>query len=307
MGRLSNLRIVDPVLTNLALGYTNNELIAETLFPIVEVEKERNKLPKFGKEAFKIYNTERALRAKSNRINPEGITDMDLATDEHDLEYPIDYREEAEAAFPLQAHATMTVTGAIQLRREKTCADMAQNLANYGAGNKVTLAGASQFTHVDSDPITVIETGKEAVRAKIGRRPNTMVIGAKSLLPLKFHAKLIDKIKYVQKGMIRLEQLRDLFEIENIVVGEAVYAGDNDAFGDIWGDNIILAYVPKRQGSLARHIGEPSFGYTPRRKGALQVDVRTEDGKIELVRSTDNYRPYIVGAEAGYLINDTNA
>jgi len=306
MGRLSNLRIVDPVLTNLALGYSNAELIADTLFPIVEVEKERNKLPKFGKEAFKIYNTERALRAKSNRINPEGITDMDLATDEHDLEYPIDYREEAEAAFPLQSHATVTVTGAIQLRREKTCADLAQNAANYAASNKVTLAGASQFTHADSDPITVIETAKDAIRSKIGKRPNTMVIGAKALLPLKFHAKLIDKIKYVQKGMIRLEQLRDLFEIDNIVVGEAVYAGDNDVFGDIWGDNIILAYVPKRQAGVDRNVMEAAYGYTPRRRGSLQVDVRTEDGKIELVRATDNYRPYIVGAEAGYLISDTN-
>ncbi|MGE0333088.1 MAG: hypothetical protein AB7P37_20600 [Ramlibacter sp.] len=308
MGRLSNIRIVDPVLTNLAIGYTNAQLVAEWLFPFAPVDKERSKLPKFGKEAFKIYNTLRALRAKSNRINPEGITDMDLVTDEHDLEYPIDYREEAEAAFPLQAHATHTVTEAIQLRREKTCADMAQNAANYGAGNKITLAGTSQFTHASSDPIAVIETAKDAVRSKIGRRPNTMVIGATALRPLKFHDKLVDKIKYVQKGKIRLEHLRELFEIENIVVGEAVYADDNDAFGDIWGDNIVLAYVPpKSNGSMDRDVLAPSYGYTPRRKGNPSVDVRTEDGKIELVRATDNYRPYIVGADAGYLISDTNA
>lgn len=309
MGRLSNLRIVDPVLTNLAIGYQNAQLIAEHLFPLVPVDKERSKLPKFGKEAFRIYNTERALRAKSNRINPEGITDMDLVTDEHDLEYPIDYREDAEAAFPLQAWATHTVTEAIQLRREKTCADMAQNAANYAASNKITLAGASQFTNASSDPIAVIETGKEAVRAKIGRRPNTMIIGAAALKPLKFHASLTDKIKYVQKGMIRLEHLRELFEIENVVVGEAVYAGDNDVFGDVWGDNILLAYVPKKRSGdgMSRDVLEPSYGYTPRRKGMPQVDVRTEDGKVELVRATDNYRPYIVGADAGYLISDTNA
>lgn len=40
--------------------------------------------------------------------------------------------------------------------------------------------------------------------------------------------------------------------------------------------------------------------YTPRRKGNPLVDVRTEDGKVELVRNTDNFRPYIVGADAGY-------
>ncbi|MBX3588788.1 MAG: hypothetical protein KF796_19320 [Ramlibacter sp.] len=308
MGRLSNLRIVDPVLTNLAIGYSNNEYVAETLFPLVPVDAERSKLPIFGKEAFRLYNTERALRARSNTISPEGITSMDLVTDEHDLEYPIDYREEAESAFPLESHATHVVMQGLQLGREKKCADMAQNAANYGASNKITLSGTSQFTHASSDPISVIETGKEAVRAKIGKRPNTMVIGAAALRPLKFHSVLVDKIKYVQKGMVRLEQMRDLFEIENIVVGEAIYSTDAGVFTDVWGDNIILAYVPKKKSDVEREVMEPSYGYTPRRNGKLLVDKHVvSGGKIEMVRATDNYRPYIVGADAGYLISDTNA
>lgn len=306
MGRLSNIRMVDPVLTNLALGYSNNEFVGMHLMPFVPVEKEANKLPKFGKEAFKIYNTERALRAKSNRISPEGITLVDLNTDEHDLEYPIDYREDAEAAYPLQAHAANVTSQGIALRREKMIADLAQNAANYAASNKITLAGASQFTAAGSDPIGVIEDGKDAVRAKIGKRPNTMIIGAAVLKVVKFHAALIDKIKYTQTGAVRLAQLRELFEIENIYVGEAVYSSDADVFGDVWRDNIVLAYVPTQQGGVARNMMEPSYGYTPRRTGNPLVDVRTEDGKIEVVRNTDNFRPYIVGAEAGYLISDTN-
>lgn len=307
MGRLSNIRMVDPVLTNLALGYSNSEYVGQYLMPFVPVDKEANKLPKFGKEAFKIYSTERALRAKSNRINPEGITLVDLNTDEHDLEYPIDYREDAEAAFPLQAHATNVSTGGIALRREKMIADLAQNAANYAASNKIALSGTSQFTHASSDPIGVIEDGKEAVRSKIGKRPNTMVIGASAFKPLKFHASLTDKIKYTQTGAIRLAQLRELFEIENIYIGEAVYSSDADVFGDLWTDSIVLAYVPTKQSSVERNLMEPSYGYTPRRKGNPLVDVRTEDGKIEVVRATDNFRPYLVAAEAGYLISDTNA
>jgi hypothetical protein len=307
MSRLSNLRIVDPVLTNLALGYTNNQFVGEKLMPFVSVDKETSKLPSFGKEAFKIYSTERALRAKSNRINPEGIGSIDLSTDEHDLEYPIDYREDAEAAFSLQSHATHVVTEAIQLRREKMIADMAQNLANYSASNKIVLSGTSQFTNGASDPIGVVEDGKEAIRSKIGKRPNTMIIGAAALKPMKFHASLIDKIKYTQTGAVRLAQMRELFEIENIYVAEAIYSTDTNTFVDVWGDNIVLAYVSPEQTSVARNVYDPSFGYTPRRKGSLQVDVRTEDGKIELVRCTDNFRPYIVGADAGYLISDTNA
>ena len=52
---------------------------------------------------------------------------------------------------------------------------------------------------------------------------------------------------------------------------------------------------------------EPSFGYTLRKKSNPVVDTRTEDGKIELIRNTDIFRPFLLGADAGYLISDTNA
>ncbi|MBK1613362.1 hypothetical protein CKO44_07750 [Rubrivivax gelatinosus] len=307
MGRLSNLRIVDPVLTNVALGYTNNEFVGQYLMPYVWVERTTSKLPVFGKEAFKIYNTERALRAKSNRIQPEGIGSIDLTTDEHDIEYPIDYLEAEEAAFPLETWATTVVQGVIALRREKMIADMAQNAANFG-GNSITLSGTSQFTNAASTPLDVFEDAKEGIRKKIGKRPNTAVIGASSLRSLRFHAQITDKLKYTSRGVVRLEALRDLLEIENIYVGEGIYSDDAGNFADLWSDNIVLAYVPaeSKQQGVERNAYDPSFGYTPRRRGMPQVDVRAEDGKLELVRSTDNFRPYITAATAGYLIADTN-
>src|SRR6266540_3209665 len=115
MGRRADLRIVDPILSALARGYIFPELACETLFPVVRVEKEAGKLPQFGKEAFRIYQTERALRAKSNRINPEDYGHIDVVLKEHDLEYPIDYRErdEAEGVLPLERWATNVVTKAL--------------------------------------------------------------------------------------------------------------------------------------------------------------------------------------------------
>ena len=190
MPRLSNLRVVDPVLTNLAVGYNNAEMIAENLFPMVELEAEAGKIPVFGKEKFRIYNTVRALRAKSNRIQPENIDGLDIVLDEHDLEFPIDYREDAESAFPLQAWATDVVTEGIQLRREKYCADLAQNAANYATGNKITLSGTSQFTDSSSNPEGVISDAKAAIRSKIAKHPNTMVIGYEAARSLVRHPQL---------------------------------------------------------------------------------------------------------------------
>lgn len=306
MGRLSKLRVVDPVLTNLAVGYTNEQLIADQLMPFVPLDKEGGKIPLFGREHFKVYQTERALRAKSNRISPEDIGTVDVAMDEHDLEYPIDYREDAESAFPLQARATDVTTEGIRLRHESMVADIVQNPANYGAGNKITLSGTSQFTNETSDPEGVVSDAKAAVRAKIVKEPNTMVIGYETWRVLKRHPQLKAILSDSRPRLVQLADLCEIFEIPNIVVGRAVKANDAGVTTDIWGDNMVLAYVPNaRNGQRSPY--EPSFGYTLRKRGQPVVDTRTEDGKVELIRNTDIFRPFLLGADAGYLISDTNA
>ncbi len=152
MSTLAKRRIVDPVLTNIARGYTNASLVGTELFPIVEVDKEGGKIPQFTKEAFKIYNTERAIRSRSNRINPELHTSIDFLLTEHDLEYPMDYREIEENATPLKIHATNVVSDGIALRLEKLIADLCQNLSSFPTGNKVTLGAGSKFDDDTSNP-----------------------------------------------------------------------------------------------------------------------------------------------------------
>jgi Phage major capsid protein E len=307
MGRLSNLRGVDPVLTTLARGYSNNELIAEALFPFVPTPKEAGQYPEFGKEAFFLYNTERALRGKSNRMDPEALNWVDFTTKENDLEYPIDYREKNEALFNTQKHGAVTVQNILMLQREYHAAALAQNLSTYGADNKITLSGTSQFSdYANSDPVAVVDAGKEAIRAKTGKYPNTMTMGAATFKILKEHPKLIEKIKYSMKGVLTVALMKEIFDIENLKIGKAVYADDDGTFNDVWADNIVLAYVPKKQSGMDRDWHEPSYGYTLRRIGYPFVDRYEEGKKVELVRNTDNYVVKVVGADAGYLINNTN-
>ena len=96
--------------------------------------------------------------------------------------------------------------------------------------------------------------------------------------------------------------LKEFFEIENIVVGRSIYADANNNFARVWGNNIILAYVPKL---TSRTEYDPSFGYTVRKKDALQIDEYQKEGnKVKYIRATDIYTPFLVGAEAGYLISN---
>jgi hypothetical protein len=304
--RLSNLRVVDEVLTNVARGFSNASFVGTNLFPLVEVNKEAGKIPQFPAEAFKVYNTERAIRAKSNRINPEDRTTIDYILTEHDLEYPIDYREAEEDIYNLEIYATYVVSEGINLRLEKMVADLCQNLSNYPTGNKVTLSSADKFTTTTSNPFTIFSTAKNAVRSKIAKYPNTCILGASAFNALKEHPSVTDRIKYTEHAVVTEEILKTLLGFENLYVGNAVYVNDSNAFNDIWSDNVIVAYVPPKKSDIERNVYEPAFGYTLRKKNNPVVDKYDEGGKVHFVRSTDNFISKIVGSDAGYLINDTN-
>ncbi|AZE47156.1 Phage protein [Pseudomonas chlororaphis] len=303
--RLKALRVVDPVLTNLARGYRNAQYIGEGLFPIALIDKEAGTIPLFGKEAFEVYDTERAIRAQSNVMTPDDLDGLDVVLREHDIAYPVDYREKSESMFDAEARASRRVVNTIDLRREVTCAKLAQNPATFPTGSKVTLSGSSQWSNDGGDPIGDVERGKEVVRSRIGIRPNAITMGASVYQSLKFHKKLQEALGSNERKLITLEHLKALFGIDDIRIGEALAGSINTA--DIWSDNLTLAYVAKSTGDSQADYEEPSFGYTLRRKGMPEIDTYdTAGGKVRFVRNTDIYKPVVVGSDAGYLISDIN-
>ena len=304
MGRLEDLRI-NAYLSEVARGYTNSAFIADALFPTIESELEKVDIFEFNKEAFQVYNTERAIRADSNVVSPKGFNKKTATLTEHDLAYPIDYREEEESKkVKLQLHATNVVTEGLRLKQEKQCADLVQNIANYPTGSKITLSGTSKFNVKDSDPVGVIENAKDAIAGKIAQDPNTMVIGYEAWKTLRRHDQIKELISNSQNKIVTLNFLKEIFEIPNIVIGRSVFVDDSGNFSKIWGDNIVLAYVPALN---SRTEYDPSFGYMIKKKNALNIDeYRKEGNKLKYIRATDIYTPFIVGSDAGYLIADTN-
>lgn len=305
--RLKRLRVVDPVLTNLARGYRNAAYIGENLFPVAHLDKEAGIIPLFGKEAFRLWETERAIRAKSNVMTVDDPNTLDVVLREHDLSYPVDYREQAESMFNEEAKAAKRVKDAIDLGREVRAAYLAQNPNTYLSGAKVSLSGSSKWANSGGDPIKDVEDGKEVIRQRTGMRPNTAVIGATTYATLKFHQKLASALGTQERKLITLEHLKALWGIENIFIGEALAADGRGATGDIWGDNVVLAYVAKPGAGESADHDIPSFGYTLRKRGMPETDKYDAEGsKVQYVRHTDIYKVVVVGADAGYLIANVN-
>jgi hypothetical protein len=301
------VRVVDPVLTQVAQGYRNAAMVGMSLFPAVPVGQRGGQIITFGKEDFELYATRRAPGSNTKRVQ-FGYAGGSFALESHSLEgvLPIELQQEAQAVpgIDLARMEIAKVQNVIALRLEKAQADLATTAANYGSGNKLTsLTGTSLWSDAtSSDPIANVETAKDAIRAAIGLRPNVMVIGAQVLKALRQHSKIIDRIKYTGRDVPTPELLASLFGVDRVLVGDAVYADQSGAFVDVWGKNAVLAYVDV---STLASMGSPSFGYTYRLSGYPIVEPAyfERNPKSWIYPVTDEVSPVIASATAGYLIS----
>jgi len=299
----SQVRVADPVLTEVARGYRNPALVGLALFPYVPVGVRGGKVVQFGKEAFRLYNTARSPGSQVATAQ-FGYTGLNYALSDHAIAgvVPIEHIEDANMTpgFDLGANAVRFAQNSIALRLEVEQANVARTAASYAVSNKATLSGTSQWSHASSTPIQAIEDAKEAIRNQVGVRPNTLLIGAKVFAALKLHATIIDRIKYTQREIATPELLASLFGLDRVVVGDAVYQDASGAMQDAWGKDAILAYT--NTASLASQ-GEPSFGYTYQLRNYPVAEAPWLDRDIESWKYTvrDSVSPVITGAEAGFL------
>lgn len=303
-------RVVDPILSAVARGYRSPKAaVASVLFPIVPVGLRAGRIISFGPDDFKLVNTARAPGANTKRIQ-FGYAGENYSLVDYRLEgaVPNELQEEASngPGIDLSSNAVRRVQNIMALEREKQAADLARNEARYGAGNKETLSGTSQWSDPTSDPFTDIMDGKESIRAKIGERPNVLTLGPKVLTALRTHPKVLDRLSTASdRPPATLQQLQALFELQQIVEGEAVYH-DGSQFQDVWGKDAILAYTTP---ASMQEMGSPSFGYTYQLEDRPMVEEGYPDRNANswFYPVTDAYQPVLAGATAGFLFKSAVA
>lgn len=300
-------RVIDPILTNVAQGYKNSALVGAALFPAVPVGQRGGKILAFGREDFRLYSTLRAPGGNTKRVQ-FGYAGTPYALEQHSLEavVPFELMQDANAVpgIDLASMSVRKTQDIIALRTEKAQADLATTAGNYAAGNKTTLAGVSQWSDYTgtSDPINDVEVAKEAIRGKVGKRGNTVVMGAAVWKSLKNHPKVVDRIKYTGRDVATPELLASLFDVKLVVIGDGVYENAAGALVDVWGKFVVVAYTDL---SSAADMGSPSYGYTYRLQGnpAVEVPYQDRNAKSWVYPVTDELSPVQAAVDAGYLIS----
>lgn len=262
----------NPILTSLLLGMGQGTYVAEKLMPRLPQALSSVTLAQLGDERLRRYNTRRAPGAPTKRVNIkyEGKT---YAVDQYSVEVPMprELLREADTSRALQVGnyldvsriAMATANDILGLDYELEVATLATTAGTYAPGHVLALAAGTKWSAATGTAVTDVRTASEVVRKKIGKRPNRLTLSADAAVALSMNAEVKSYLPNTNTGPATIEQLKPILNVEEIVVGDAVWIDETDTGRDVWGNNAVLAYVPKIGGGGTEiSLAEPGFGFT---------------------------------------------
>ena len=289
----------DSVLSGISIMYENDEYIADRVLPVVPVVKESDLYYIYTRN-WRIPEAKRAPGAEAAEVEWNVETDS-YSCVEYALKGFVSDRDKDNADKPLdlEIDETNNVTGLIQLIREKRVADVVFASGSYT--NTSALTGGNRWDdYAGSDPIGDVRTGRATVHAASGKTPNTMIVGKQVHDKLLDHPDVLERIKYTQKGLVTADLLATLFEVDNYIVGKALYDSSNDggdeSLGYLWGKYVSLIYVEPSPG-----LRKVSYGYQFQSRGFRTKKWREEGRDGAFIESGEIRDEHLVSKDCGYL------
>jgi hypothetical protein len=312
---------VDALLTNMSIAYKNEFYIAEEIFPVVQVLKQSDIVPKYRRSDW--------FRATAKILGPTeapplGGFKVDNTDTYYCHEYGVGYKladrvaENTDQPYDLQRDAVEWTVDQIDLTRESNFVTNFWKTGVWGT-DKVGTSDTdfTQWsTYANSTPIIDIRGFRREVRRKIARNPNRMVLGDLTWERLEDHPDMLDRIKAgsssANPAVVNLNLLAQLFELEKVLVGYAIYTDDPEGtteasinYSALWDDDAFIYYAPN-----APSLKTPAAGYNfvwqtagrQRRFMRKRRDVLSE--KAWLIEAFEFYSQKITAPDAGLFVSD---
>jgi hypothetical protein len=306
----------NPILTSLLLGIGQGTFIANALFPALPQALSSVMLARIGNERFRRYNLRRAPGSATKRVDVKYDGQV-YTIDQYSVEVPIPrelIRESDESRrlnvgnyLDISRIAMTTAGDILTLDYELEAATLAADAATYASGHTLALAGGTKWSAATGTPQTDIIAASDMIRKKIGKRPNTLVLSADALSALIVNAQIKSQLPLTQLGPATIDQLKTVLNVPNIVVGDAIWIDAQDATSDIWGNNAVLAYVPRITGNSGDiSLAEPAFGFTNVMQGHpfAERPYFENNTKSWIYGATYERRPNIAYPEAAFLFQN---
>jgi hypothetical protein len=304
---------IQPELTAIAIAFRNQALVAERVLPSVPVGTQEFKYLQHNlAEGITLPDTKVGRGSRPNQVE-FSATELTDACRDYGLDDPIPNAdlENAPSNYDPKAVAAEYLAGLIDLDREVRTATKVTTAASFAAANKATLAGASQWSHADANPVSAILTAFDGMPI----RPNCLLLGQAVWTALRQHPKVLAAVfpgggNAGSGGVASRQAVADLLEIEDLIVGSSwqntAKKGQTANRTRVWGKFALGFYRPQRITSaremafgFSAQWGERIAGEIPDQNLGLRggVAVRVGESRSETVACWD----------AGYLWSDAVA
>lgn len=269
---------IDRALTEVSIKYTQDAsvFIADKVFPVVPVNKQSDRYFMYKKEDwFRDDAEERAAATESAGGDYEIDNTPSYFCRKYAYHKDITEEDRANSDDPLtpDIDATDFVTDKLLLRREVQWAATYFKADTWGKDYDGVVSGPTtgqvlQWNDANSTPIEDITAAATDIQETTGKRPNKLVIGQRVFDALKNHPDILDRIKYTQKGVVTVDLLAMLFEVEQVLIAGAIkntaHKGQTADMDFILGKHALLCYAAPRPS-----IKQPTAGYIFAWKGLL--------------------------------------
>lgn len=310
---------IDEVLTNISVAYPNNGMVGNILFPEVRVRKQSDLFNVFGREAWLPTDDVRAPGSRTVEIPGLKVSNRPYFAREYALQIPVtdEERENADSPLDPDRDATELVTSKLLLRRELRIRDLVTDTTRYASGHTTTINSANDKwdQYATSTPVADIKAGRRAMHASLFMEPNLAIIPYQVMSVLEDHPDFIERIKYSERGIVTPEIIASVIGIDRVIVPGLGYDSSGNPGGSasityLWGDDVILAWVPPRAG-----LRIPAFGYEfvwryPGGQSMVTERWRSNARRSDIIWVGRRYDLQLIALDendksiAGYLIKD---
>lgn len=301
---------INPALTAIALSYRNEALIADMVLPRVGVSVDSFKYYKMNKdEAFTVPDTKIGRKSEANVVEFGGVEVTDSTADYglKDIIPLQDIRNAQGTPFDPMGQASLNLSRLVQLDRELRVSGIVFNAANYAAANKATLSGNAQWSdYTNSNPLSEILTKFDSMLM----RPNKLVLGQAVWTTLRQHPRIIEAVKGTGAGLqaqgtVSRQQLADLLEIQEVIVGQAFVNGAKKgvapSYARCWGKFALAMYTEP----VTSTQSATTFGFTAESGGGLRMrdwfDDKIGTDGAQVVQLVDTVKEVLPANDLGYL------
>lgn len=298
---------IDTAMTNVSVMYRNQKFVAESIFPVLPVEKQSDKYYIYGLDNLRPSDDLRRPAAMSKQLEWTLATGGPYFCDGHALHDWIsdEARQNQDKALDLDTDTTIGLTDAIYLNREVNLeATLAANMSPTDLSAS-SYAGAWDQSGVD--PIGVVDTAKETIITGTGQVPNVFFASRPVFRALRNNPNVKARITGaadLPASKITPQMLAEALDVEEVIVGNGIKLtskkGQTNAAGFIWKKDALLFYRPPTPGLRTVALGYQMTWQTGN-LGSLVFRDRNNRRHADWLEVHRYYDERIISAAAGVM------